>query len=1056
MRKNYIRTALVALFFTMFAGFTVVASNAYIAKFDNIASSFFASTDRVWKSAPAFVKPMNNKIEPKSTVLKPSENYNLIEGPDGTQWYSTQSYEIVNYYFTSSEVTIYNGKGDVQNTLKVEVPTEGSCNEIVVGDVITNNFFDFNKNTYEVPIIMHIIHSPGVTSFVTKIYDLSTGELKFTYDGYMSFVKVNTGYSNEYRAVLSYKSEENGETFQNYDIYAKATYSSNGAALKNQFSVSSKLAEYQVGSVLNIFTIGSNFYYVLSKYEKEYMDPASYEEPWEMIPTADNNFIATIYNNNFVEVGTVTIPVTSTSQYLVQYGVGLFGTEDLSNGFWDETGELRLVVATAGLEIATESESISFDVYDLKGNVVKNIATDVSDWMRMYDIQEQSKQMAFLSADEQTLSMVDIPSCETVITFGAEVDGEIISSSIDRYQKNNSYQYVVALAAPESDDNDDIFQRFAWITKEGKIDCIVKFNVGQYNASWVPLVMGEVMNPYLFDTDSQREYVFILNQRKSDSATAMVDELRVVKEDGTIVAQYQEDQNGKGDLGSCNILGLNTDTPTLLIPYRNSETEEITIELEFLPMVAFREGGDGTKSNPFKISSAGDMAMISRNPLAHYQVVNDFDAADYGAWKSIPNFAGTFDGGNYKISNLNLNGNGVNSAIFANTEATKIKNLILESPKVDLSEDVSSAGFLIAESVGDTITNVQVNKAVVTGNNTNAVVGGIIGRAMLNTEISECLVNDIVINAPMAGYVGGIAGNTLTGSNLNACSVSGTILADNTIGGIVGSASTDCKVMNCHTDVTLEGDNTIGGIVGAAERGGIHNCYVEGDIVATGSRYSKVGGVAGSLSSDWTTTEESVVDAVISGNVIALKSITANGGAAHRIVGYTRLDEDKDAAQWDPSLVPVREVALANNYVVSTLAVIDGEIAAEATSTEGADIAAADLNKSFFETLGFKYGTDVDNPWNVESANDPCLYFEQVNSSSNVDIIEKNQDEISYDGKVITAIGAKKIEIYNISGLKVVETAEELIETANLTSGIYVVVVTDKNGIRKSVKLGVK
>lgn len=95
MRKNYIRTALVALFFTMFAGFTVVASNAYIAKFDNIASSVLTSSNHGWKSAPAFVKPVNNKIEPKSTVLKPSENYNVIEGPDGTQWYSTQSYEIL-------------------------------------------------------------------------------------------------------------------------------------------------------------------------------------------------------------------------------------------------------------------------------------------------------------------------------------------------------------------------------------------------------------------------------------------------------------------------------------------------------------------------------------------------------------------------------------------------------------------------------------------------------------------------------------------------------------------------------------------------------------------------------------------------------------------------------------------------------------------------------------------------------------------------------------------------------------------------------------------------
>ena len=1053
MRKNYTKMVLVTMLLTLLTGFTVVASNSRIASFDNKVSKFLASANHEWKSAPAFVKPEKNKIVPKNVALKAAENYNLIAGPDGSQWYSTQSYETVNYYFSGSEITIYNSKGEVQNTISVEVPAEGSCNEIVVGDAITNNFFDFNKNTYEVPVIMHIIHSPGVTSFVTNIYDLATGELKFTYDGYMSFMKVNTGYSNEYRAILSYKTEVDGETFQNYDIYAKATYSSNGAALKKQFPVSSKLAEYQVGSVLNIFTVGSNFYYVLSKYEKEYMDPASYEEPWEMIPTPDNNFIATIYNNSFKEVGKVTIPVTSTSQYLVQYGIGLFGTEDLSDSFWDESGELRLVVATSGLEIATESETIAFDVYDLNGNVVKNIATDVSDWMRMYDIQGQSKQVAFLSADERTLSMIDLPSCETVVSFGAEVDGEVISTSIDRYQVNDTYQYVIALAAPESDDNDDIFQRFAWVTKEGKIDRIAKFNVGQENASWVPLVMGEVLNPYLFDTDSQREYVFILNQRESNSATAMVDELRIVKEDGTIVAQYKEEPKGKGDLGSCDILGLNSDTPTLLIPYRSSETEKITIELEFLPLASFSAGGDGTKADPYKIASAGDMAMIARNPSAHYVVVNDFDAMDFGAWKAIPYFNGSLDGGNFKISNLNLAGNEMNSAIFANTEATTIKNLVFESPKVNMGEDVSSVGFLIAESVGDTITNVHVNKALVTGTNSYAVVGGIIGNAMLYTEIAECSVNELEVNAPMAGYVGGIAGRTITGSNISACAVNGSIFADNTIGGIVGSTSTDCKVVNCHADVEIEGNNTIGGVVGAAERGGIHNCYVEGNITAT---LGKVGGVAGSLTSDWTTTEESVVDAVISGNVVALETIAADGSAVHRIVGYTRWDEDKEAAQWDPTLVPVKEVALADNYAVSTLSVIDNEITAEPTSTEGADVVADDLNKAFFETLGFKYGTDVENAWNADSANDPCLYFEQANNSSSVDTVVKNQAEVSYDGKEITATGAEKIEIYTISGLKVAETAGTAIETANLASGIYLVVVTDERGMRESVKVGVK
>ena len=82
--------------------------------------------------------------------------------------------------------------------------------------------------------------------------------------------------------------------------------------------------------------------------------------------------------------------------------------------------------------------------------------------------------------------------------------------------------------------------------------------------------------------------------------------------------------------------------------------------------------------------------------------------------------------------------------------------------------------------------------------------------------------------------------------------------------------------------------------------------------------------------------------------------------------------------------------------------------------------------------------------------------MEQANGSSGVDFVEKNKAEISYDGKTIIAADAEKIEIYSISGLKVVETAGTAIDTANMAQGIYIVVVTDENGMRKSVKISVK
>lgn len=1026
-----------------------------IATQDLAQSKILTPGNRQWKSTPSFVKPAHRSITPHGLTIGPTSGYSFLSGPDGSQWYATQSYTIENSYYTATEITFYNSKGEEQGKLSVTIPETGSCNQILVGEAVSSLLFDRDRNTYEVPVIMHFILSPGVTAFTTQIYDLASGELKHTYNGFMSIVQYSTGYNNEWVGVLSYSTTEEETAVTKYDIYTKPTIGKDTAIMKKSFSIPTKLAEYQVGGVFNVFEFDNSLYYVVSQYEKEYLDPASYQEPWDMIPTENNNFIATIYNKNFAEAGKVTIPVASTSQYLVQYGVGLYGYDDLSKNYWDESGNLQLVVATAGFEVSTENETIAFDVYDTNGNKVKNIVSNVSDWMKMYDIAGQSDQMAFLATDGYSLAMVDVPACDTVVVFGSTVDNEAISTNIDRYYANDSYQYVIGLAAPETADNGDILQRFAWVTKEAKIDHYAKFNVGSNNASWTPLVMGEALNPYLFDTDSQREYVFIANQYAEGATSgAITDEVRIVKEDGTIVRRYIEDATAKGDLGSCLLLGVNSDIPTMVIPFYNSTDDSYTIDLEYLPLEMFANGGDGTKQNPYLIASAGDMSMIARNPEAHYKVISDFSANDFGLWSAIPSFTGSLDGGNYTISGLTLNGNNSSAAIFASAEGAKISNLILDAPQVEIGQ-AGSVGFIVAEALTDTLQNIHINNAVITGSNdAYATIGAITGNAMLNTVISECLVNNLTIEAPTCNNVGGIIGEARTGSSINACAVLGNINAGTGVGGIIGVDGTDCVITNCHVDVDINGLNTIGGIAGSADRGGIHNCYVEGSLTATEANYSgyySIGGIAGSLAPDWSTP----ADNVVYNNVVALSALNSPANGAHRIIGYSRLEDDQEAAKWDSSIKPTAEGEIAGNYAIEALERIDKTIEANDTTTEGANIAAADLNKDFFAGLGFKFGTDAENPWKDLTGNDPALYFEPVTTDGIESVNSDKNVAIRYNGNTIIAPGAVIIDAYNINGIKVA-SAVESIDTANLIPGIYVIVAFDSEGHKTIAKIAVK
>lgn len=1048
MKKLLHNIAWTLLSLTMLTGVTGYAS-AGIIKTGNEGTGIMIPKDRQWKSAPKFKKPARPSITPLSLTLGPTGGYNLHKGPDGSQWYSTQTYTVDSYYYTSSEITVYNSTGEVQGTISVTIPEGTQVNQIMPGDVISSNLFDKDKNTYELPVMVHIIHSPGVASYITYVYDIASGELKNTYEGFVSVVPVYTGYSYEWTAVVSYNATEDEVSVAKYDIYNKPGWSDTSAVLKHTFSVPASLAEYQVGGVLNAFEVDNSLYFVVSQYEKEYLDPASYQEPWDMIPTADNNFIATIYNKNFVEVGKITIPVASTDDYLVQYGVGLYGYDDLSKNFWDESGNMHLVITTTGFQITSESEDIAHDVYDMSGNKVKNIVANVSDWMKMYDIDGQSQQMAFLAKDEQSLSMVDVPACDTIVTFETTIEGYPISTNIDRYPVKDSYQYILGLPSAEYDANNSVHYNFAWVNKNATIDRIINFDLGTNNASWVPLVIGEVFNPYLFDTDSDREYVFIANQYAEGATSGSItDEIRIVNEDGTILRRYVEDSTGKGELGGASVLGLGTSTPTLFIPFMNFTDDTYTVELEFLPIEMFTAGGDGTAENPYLISSAGDLAMIARDTDAHYKVVKDFSMDDYGTWTPIEEFSGTLDGDNHVISGLVLDGNASYSALFATSENATIKNIILNAPSIEI-ENTGTAAFIVAQAITTTFSNIHIYDAVVTGSeNAWSTFGSIVSMGALNSAISECSTNNLQFNGPACSTVGGIAADLRTGTTINACAASGTITAESTIGGIAGTTGTDCSIINCHVNANLTGNNSIGGIVGTADRGGIHLCHVEGSITANEGNWSGnciAGGIAGKLAGDYSGTLADDIwnGMVISNNVVALSSMTlAATKGCHRVVGYTRYEEDVDYMQWDPTIVPTAEHALDKNYVLSTLAVIDSETEAGLTTTEGADVTAEELNKDFFSNLSFLFGTDAENPWNEESSSAPYLYFEQSAVSISMNPAELSLVEDETAEITVTIVGG------NIENVTIESSDENVIAvTAKETEGNTILVTVKCTGV---------
>ena len=90
-----------------------------------------------------------------------------------------------------------------------------------------------------------------------------------------------------------------------------------------------------------------------------------------------------------------------------------------------------------------------------------------------------------------------------------------------------------------------------------------------------------------------------------------------------------------------------------------------------------------------------------------YALMQDIDMAGR-YWSPTENFAGTFDGGNFTVSNLNIKGSAENVGLFANMQAgATVKDLTLENVTVMASGNAKFVGVIAGTNAG-TITNVNV------------------------------------------------------------------------------------------------------------------------------------------------------------------------------------------------------------------------------------------------------------------------------------------------------------------------------------------------------------
>lgn len=289
-------------------------------------------------------------------------------------------------------------------------------------------------------------------------------------------------------------------------------------------------------------------------------------------------------------------------------------------------------------------------------------------------------------------------------------------------------------------------------------------------------------------------------------------------------------------------------------------------------------GGDGSKDNPYQISSAGELAYLAQQvnigtnyKREHFLLVSDLDLSGK-EWTPIgingKSFWGGFNGGGHTITGMTITGDRDYVGLFGECH-----------------------NFTVPSSY---IKSVTVKGAKISG---HSFVGAIAGAG---ANISDCYSIENTICA--IRQVGGVCGR-LTG-NISGCYNSSSVKGNSTTGGIMGTASYEGNDRNgvveyCYNigAVTVtQQDSSVGGITGAsADRYNISNCLNCGKITGNGKN---VGGIAGN-------TESSYMNFI--GNCYYNSDLNNAGvgeGASDKVIPLTTsqlcgaLPEGFDSASW--------------------------------------------------------------------------------------------------------------------------------------------------------------
>jgi len=242
-------------------------------------------------------------------------------------------------------------------------------------------------------------------------------------------------------------------------------------------------------------------------------------------------------------------------------------------------------------------------------------------------------------------------------------------------------------------------------------------------------------------------------------------------------------------------------------------------------------------------------------------ILNDPNASGTRKWMSIGGvgnnsvgFNGTFDGRNFSVSYVVMNGSDILGLFGIVGTSGTIKNLFVQNSYIKkngqivgglasynlgvisncgfagIVEGTDNVGGLIGINAG-TISGISVGEVTGTGNN----VGGLVGQN-LEGEITNSHSTSTVKGAEL---VGGLIGANIRGIISDSYST-GAVTGTNNVGGFIG-ANSGGIISDSYSTGAVTGTDYVGGLMGGNWEGEINNSYSNSTVKGT----NNVGGLIG-------------------------------------------------------------------------------------------------------------------------------------------------------------------------------------------------------------------